>query len=744
MKCFYRGWVCALMCVATTCFLMASMAHANPTKESSVELIQRMVPDVANQFLVQVIPAENGSDVFEVDKAGGKVVLRGNNGVSVASALNYYLNNYVNAHVSWDCGEQLKMPAKLPLPPKKVRVVSPMQHRFAFNYCTHGYTMAWWGWKDWQHEIDVLAMHGVNLALIIQGQEQVWIDALKTMGYSDLDVRSWLCMPNHQPWQYMSNMENKNEPIPSYLVEKRVELGKRILARMRSLGMQPLQQGYYGIIPSDFKERFPKASIHPQGRWARNKLKRPDMLDPADPLFVKLANAFYKAQEKLYGKTTFFAADPFHEGGSTKGINLGDAGKVIYGAMTRANPDAIWVLQSWGGNPKQGMINALPKDHLLILDLYCERTENWRSRKQFGNTPWLWCTIHNFGGNTGLSARLDRVATAPIKAYKDAGPGKGQMKGIGALLEGSGNIPVLWEMLFKLSWSVEPVQMDQWLKNYARRRYGADSKKALEGLNIAYKTTYSVPILKPGDYPYNSAVCGRPTMKRAMKARQFTTIVKPYDEWELAEAWLKMIQAAPACAASDGYRFDLVDLGRQVLTDLGTRYHYAIYDAWKAKDATAVHLYSRKMLQLIADMDRLLGTRKEFLVGKWIADARLWGKTPTEKAYCERAARELITTWTLPETHLDYANREWSGLVRDVYLPRWIIWAKALDAGIENDWKINTKSTRNDMRKSDVAWVKANKVYPAEPIGDPVAISKELWKRYSKDALNPNFYKPKK
>ena len=110
--------------------------------------------------------------------------------------------------------------------------------------------------------------------------------------------------------------------------------------------------------------------------------------------------------------------------------------------------------------------------------------------------------------------------------------------------------------------------MDQWLKNYARCRYGADSKKALEGLNIAYKTTYSVPILKPGDYPYNSAVCGRPGMHRAMKARQFTTIVKPYDEWELAEAWLKMIQAAPACAASDGYRFDLVDLGRQVLNGL--------------------------------------------------------------------------------------------------------------------------------------------------------------------------------
>jgi len=724
--------------------LMGSFVQGKGMKVAATQLIQRMVPSVANQFVVEAIPPANGSDVFEVDKAGGKVVLRGNNGVSVASALNYYLKNYVNAHVSWDCGEQLKMPARLPLPSKKVRVVSPMKYRFAFNYCTHGYTMAWWGWKDWQHEIDVLAMHGVNLALIIQGQEQVWIDALKTMGYSDLDVRSWLCMPNHQPWQYMSNMENKNEPIPSYLVEKRMELGKRILAHMRSLGMQPLQQGYYGIVPSDFKKRFPKAKVHPQGKWAGGKLKRPDMLDPTDPLFLKLATAFYKAQEKLYGKTTCFAADPFHEGGSTKGIDLAKAGQIIYGAMTRANPDAIWVLQSWGGNPKQGMINALPKDHLLVLDLACEKGENWRRRKQFGNTPWLWCTVHNFGGNTGLAARLGLVATAPVKAYEEAGPGKGQMKGIGALLEGSGNIPILWEMLFRYSWTVEPVDMDQWLKNYARRRYGADSKQALEALHILYKTTYSIKGSRGTELPYNSAIQGRPTMRRAMKARQWGTISKKYHEWELAEAWLKMIQAAPACGASDGYRFDLVDLGRQILGDLGTRYHYAIYDAWKAKDAAAVRLYSKKMLQLIVDMDRLMATRKEFLVGKWIADARRWGKTPAEKAYCEQAARELITTWTLPETHVDYASREWAGLIRDVYLPRWTIWVKALDAGVKKKWKINEKAIRNEIRKSDTAWVKANKVYPAEPVGDPVAISKELWKRYSKDALNPSFYKPKK
>lgn len=723
--------------------LMAGSVNAN-VESVAKQLILRMVPSAANQFTVESIPpAENNADVFEVDAGGGKVILRGNNGVAIASALNYYLENYPRAHVSWDCGNQLNLPAHLPRPTEKIRVVSPMRYRYVFNYCTHGYTMAWWDWDRWEREIDVLAMKGVNLALVIQGQEQVWIDALKTLGYTDLDVRSWLCMPSHQPWQYMSNMENKNEPIPSYLVKSRLALGKKILTRMRSLGIQPVQQGYYGIVPSDFKKRFPNAKVHGQGRWAGGKLKRPYMLDPTDPLFVKLAHAFYVAQKNLYGKTTFFAADPFHEGGSTKGINLANAGRVIYDAMARANPDSVWVLQSWGGNPKQGMINALPKNHLLVLDLYCERKENWRKRKQFGHVPWLWCTIHNFGGNSGLTARLDRIASAPLKAYEEAGPGKGQMSGIGALLEGSGNIPILWEMFFKLSWSVEPVQMDAWIRDYARRRYGAVSESAVDALEILHRTAYAAPFFGRGDYPYNSAICGRPRMKRDMKARQYTSTTKPYPVHKLAPAWGKMIESADACGASDGYRFDLVDLGRQVLGDLGTRYHYAIFDAWKARDADAVRLYSKKQLELIKALDKLVGTREEFLVGKWIADARKWGGTPEEKDYCERSARALITTWTVPQSHVDYANRQWSGLLKDVYYERWNIWADELEKGIANNWKLNQGRVGNRIKKQDYDWVKnTSTTYSSMPVYDSIEVSREIWKRFSADAMNPSFYKP--
>lgn len=302
--------------------------------------IERLLPKEGWQFTVETIPPDDGRDVFEIESRGGKIILRGNNGVAVASALHRYLQDYCHCDLSWNCGDQLHLPTPLPAVAGKVHVTSPYRYRYAYNFCTHGYTMAWWDWPRWQRELDYLALSGVNLALIIEGQESVWIQALKAIGYSEKDVRAWLVLPSHQPWMYMDNLENRDAPVPRDLIQRRLELGRRILARMRELGIEPVLPGYYGMVPPDFKWRFSDARVHAQGNWG--KLKRPDILDPSGPMFPKVAKAYYAAEDRLFGGARFYAADPFHEGGSTEGIDIPAASRAILQAMNGAN----WVLQS--------------------------------------------------------------------------------------------------------------------------------------------------------------------------------------------------------------------------------------------------------------------------------------------------------------------------------------------------------------------------------------------------------------
>ena len=63
-------------------------------KESALALITRLIPKRAAQFACEIIPADGGRDVFEIEAKDGKIVLRGNSALSLAVALNWYHANH--------------------------------------------------------------------------------------------------------------------------------------------------------------------------------------------------------------------------------------------------------------------------------------------------------------------------------------------------------------------------------------------------------------------------------------------------------------------------------------------------------------------------------------------------------------------------------------------------------------------------------------------------------------------------
>ena len=62
------------------------------------ELIQRVLP----HFAVEAVSAaEAGKDVFEIEARVGGIVLRGNNGLSLAMAFNWYLRHELKVDYDW-------------------------------------------------------------------------------------------------------------------------------------------------------------------------------------------------------------------------------------------------------------------------------------------------------------------------------------------------------------------------------------------------------------------------------------------------------------------------------------------------------------------------------------------------------------------------------------------------------------------------------------------------------------------
>src|SRR5258705_11547037 len=97
--------------VLLTCILFAGAARAKQAgpEKAAADLIKRVLPAAAASFEVAFIPKSNDKDVFELESKNGKIVLRGNNAVSIGSALNYYLKNYAHCDISWN-GSNLHLP----------------------------------------------------------------------------------------------------------------------------------------------------------------------------------------------------------------------------------------------------------------------------------------------------------------------------------------------------------------------------------------------------------------------------------------------------------------------------------------------------------------------------------------------------------------------------------------------------------------------------------------------------------
>jgi alpha-N-acetylglucosaminidase len=702
---------------------LAGLAQTPPPRAAR-ELVERLLPDQAPHFVLETIPRDPAGDVFEIEAQGGRVVLRGNNGVSLASALNWYLKYYCQAHVSW-CGSQLTLPQPLPAVPEKIRHVSPFRYRYCFNYCAFSYSLAWWDWPQWERMIDWMALHGINLPLAVTGQEAVWAGLARQLGLSDQAMKEFFVGPGFLPFGWMGCLDGWGGPLPDSWIEKHAELQKRILARERELGMTPVLQGFTGHVPAALTNRFPRAKLQRLPNWCN--FAATWFVDPQDPLFVELGQRFVREQTRLFGTDHLYAADTFIEmpPPSKDPAFLAAMGHSIYEAMRTGDPEAVWVLQGWlffnapdFWQPPQGraLFGAVPDDRLLALDLYCEHTPVWPKTEAFYGKPWIWCVIQNFGGTVSLHGALPRMADELAKAM--ASPQRGRLSGLGLIFEGRDYNPVVQDFVTDMTWRPTVPNLDAWFRDFVHRRYGQERPAIAEAWRILQQTAYH----QVGRA--DTLLCARPSATPSGGGA-------PYDSARLVAAADKLLTAADALGGRDTYQYDLVHVTREALAALAPRLHAPLVAAIRRQDRNALDRAGRDLLGLIRDLDELLATREEFLLGRWLADAKQWATNEEERRLYEFNARNLITLWGPRDSILhEYAARQWSGMFNGFYGPRWEKLLAAQRAAMDAKKPFEATTFETELRAWEEQWCHQTDSYPTSPSGNPVAVARRLLVKY--------------
>ena len=709
-------------------FLLLLLSRVVGAKEGDITVVQKMakrlIPAYTDNFRFKKIPPVNGRDCFCLESWNNKIVISGNNANSMAMGLNHYLKYYCLTTVSWYADIPVEMPESLPVIKKKVSVEARVDKRFFLNYCTYGYTMPFWQWKDWERLIDWMALNGVNMPLAITGQEAVWYKVWKQLGLTDPEIRSYFTGPAYLPWHRMANIDGWNGPLPMEWLDNQAELQKKILKRERELNMKPVLPAFAGHVPLALKRTYPEADIQHLGKWAGfGDEYRCSFLNPIDPLFIRIQKLFIREQTRLFGTDHIYGLDPFNEVDppSWEPEYLGRISSDMYRTLTAVDPKAEWMQMAWmfyfdrakWTAPRiKALLEGVPQDKMYLLDYHCENVELWKTTERFSGQPYIWCYLGNFGGNTTLTGNVKESGERLELALADGGS---NLRGIGSTLEGLDVMQFPYEYIFEKAWSTD-ISNKSWLENLADRHTGTISPAVREAWDILFNQIYVQVPKTLGVLPNFRPVMGKGNGRTDIK----------YSNTVLLKAWEKLL-GVPFCNR-DAMRLDLITVGRQFLGNYFMNIKKEFDRMYKAGDVYALHTCGAEMREILHDLECLNAFHTYCSLDTWIAGARALGDTPELKDYYEKNARNLITTWG--GSLNDYASRTWAGLIKDYYAKRWDMYIEKVIDAAGPGRAFDQKALDAELKIFEDAWVDSVTPIKVESKGDLLEFSRHLLRKY--------------
>ncbi|MET9363364.1 alpha-N-acetylglucosaminidase [Streptomyces sp. NPDC006632] len=706
----------------------AVQAGAPAAPDPAARALARLLPRHAGQVTFRATPraiapraAGRDSDRFRVSGGAGRILVEGSTPAVQLTGFHWYLRHVAHAHISWT-GEQTGLPATLPAVPAPIEKTAGVTHRFAFNDTNDGYTGPYHDWTYWERELDVLALHGYNEVLVYLGADTVYHRTFLQHGYDATELRAWLPGPAHQPWWLLQNMSGFGGPLSRQLLDERAELAVRVVTRLRELGMSPVLPGYFGTVPPGFTDREPGARVVPQGVWGG--FPRPDWLDPRCDAFGRVAGTFYDVQNELLGAAPSYKMDLLHEGGTPGDVPIGDAARAVESALRTARPGALWTILGWQNNPHREIVEAVDKARLFIVDGLSDRFPSVTDREEtWEGTPYAFGSIWNFGGHTVMGANTpdwaslyERWRTKPDSA----------LDGIALMPEGADNNPAAFALFSDLPWTEGTLDLEEWFRQWPRYRYGADDAHAARAWDVLRRTAYGTTRADSWSEGADGLFGARPDLN-ALSAGYWSPRQLRYDAAEFAKALPELLAVAPALRTSSAYRYDLLDVTRQTLSNRSRLLLPDIRTAYQAKDTARFASLTEQWMRDLALLERVVATDRNHLLGRRLADARSWGATAQEKDRLEYDLLTLLTVWgpraAADGGHLrDYANREWSGLVGGLYTLRWRTCFDTLATSLTT----GRPPAPVDWFALEDAWVRTHPPFATEPSGDIVKVAGEV------------------
>jgi alpha-N-acetylglucosaminidase len=130
---------------------------------------------------------------------------------------------------------------------------------------------------------------------------------------------------------------------------------------------------------------------------------------------------------------------------------------------------------------------------MIILDLFSEAEPQWQRTQSYYGKRWVWCLLHDYGGNMGLEGNLIDLTVNPLYALKQTS----SMAGVGLSMEGQEGNEIVYNLLLDQAWVATSLDSAQYVVDWVERRYGVNvtTPGILQAWDLlrtsAYNNTYA-------------------------------------------------------------------------------------------------------------------------------------------------------------------------------------------------------------------------------------------------------------
>lgn len=692
MKRIVFGLILALLAIHNLSARVTSTATTKQQKKAAMAVIKRFMGSEGRlkvNISLDMDRTAKGCDQYTYSYASNTLQIHASSGVAACRCFYDFVKSNGAGICTWSA-RRFEMPATVTSATKSV--TSPYRDHQYLNVVTYGYSMPYWDAERWDRELDWMALHGIDMPLMLLASEAIYRRVFAEKGVTEAELDEWEVGPAHLPWMRMGNLAGNSfdGPLGKPWHDSQIALAHHVLKRMKELGMKPVVPAFGGFVPRAYAQKLGQGRYVATGwNWVPQGYRN-HRITPAVPEFKEIGKRFIELWdqefEPSYGEFKYYLSDSFNEMEVPDDLGtLRTYGRNIYEAIIEGsgNPDAVWVTQGWEfvygrGKWSSEKYKALRQDcaRNQFMSLYMAPEYGgyqWGYYDNFHGDDWNYTMLPNMGGKNFWTGRLQSYASE-YPSNLASGGAYDNCTGWGMTMEGIEYNELLYELIADMGWTAPTAgpSVEAWMDSYGQARYGSAFDQELRNLYATLRNTVYSSYIDHQNFGWQ----GNGRSSGYYEAGNINTtsdaFFQGFDAF-FSERNIGKLKAEGHLPAT--LRADIIEFAAFYAAANVSRLCKRIVAAKNIGRTEEASALLERLERLMLNMDYMLTGHPLYDEAKWEEKARKMagGDKATEQKYVKNA-RRIVSTWY--GTHAghepvnDYASRIYAGTIRDYYLPR--------------------------------------------------------------------------